>query len=161
MACNQNLLPFLRRANCTDYHYLYKAKFPPKMLHKLCCTASPCDTVKPNKITPYFFSDVVHCWMPSKASDLSYSTRHFFFSFFLFVEILVSEFLHWLFLCICVMLKQSGQYRWLVCNRYLWPSLLKKTPWITAWRIIPTMTFWVSHMFFFSSNHRNPTTRAF
>lgn len=160
MACNQNLLPFLKESKLHWLPLFVKSQVSSKNATKIMLHCKPmwyCKT------TPYFLSDVVHCWILYKASDLSHSTRHFFLSpFFLVVEILVSEFLRWLFLSVCsIQLKQSGQYRWLVGNRYLWPSLLKKTPWITAWRIIPIMTCQVSHMVFFTCKHRNPTTRAF
>lgn len=38
----------------------------------------------------------------------------------------VNFFIGYFWLCVSIKLKQSGQYRWLVGNRYLWPSLLKK-----------------------------------
>lgn len=54
----------------------------------------------------------------------------FFFFFFPFSSLLkyssVNFFIGYFCLCVSTKLKQSGQYRGLVGNRYLWPSLLKK-----------------------------------
>ena len=64
------------------------------------------------------------------------------------------------------MCKHEAEGHWLIQMSggqqiLIWPPLLKKNPWFTAQILIHTMTFQVSHTFFFSCKHRSHTIRLY